>query len=207
MATCALLGQAVGCAASVAIKNNISPRSVYQNHVKEVQKILMDNGVFLPHLKREVSPLMKEAKLNISAQEREVLLNGVERPRLTENENMLVQNIGDTFSMTFEKPKKIEKLRLCFDPDFTRKSISENFKMRLYAMKLHTGKDFKPVKTASTLVKSFTVYADGKEIITVENNFHRLLILPLSVTAKQISIKWHSTHGCEKVHLFSVDLI
>ena len=79
--------------------------------------------------------------------------------------------------------------------------------MRIYAMKLHTGKDFTDVRVANTLVKDFKVYADGKEILSVTNNFKRLINLPLNVTAKNVTIKWLATNGCEKVILYSADLL
>ncbi|NLK08651.1 MAG: FAD-dependent oxidoreductase [Firmicutes bacterium] len=34
MATCALLGQAVGTAASIAVKNSLTPRGVYKEKIK-----------------------------------------------------------------------------------------------------------------------------------------------------------------------------
>ena len=73
-------------------------------------------------------------------------------------------------------------------------------------MKLHTGLDFKPVKVASSLVKDFVIYVDGKEFKRVKNNFHRLVNIPLNVNAQSISIKWLATNGAEKVRLFSVDI-
>ena len=206
MATCALLGQAVGCAASIAIAKGISPRETATKYTDTVQKILMDRGVFLPHKKREVSELTKAAQINISDEERNLLLNGIERPRTHSKENAIVQNVGDTLTLKWKESHTLDSLRLCFDPDFTRKSISENKKMRVFTMKLHTGLDFKPVKVASSLVKDFVIYVDGKEFKRVENNFHRLVNIPLNVNAQSISIKWLATNGREKVRLFSVDI-
>lgn len=207
MATCALLGQAAGCAAAVALSNGITPREAASDYTKTIQKILMDNGVFLPHIKRETSELCKSAVLNISDAEREILLNGIERPRENADENSITQNIGDALKLCFEKTEKIASLRLCFDPDFSRLSISENPKMRVFAMKLHTGKDFRPVKVAKTLVKEFVVYADGKEIAKVENNYHRIVNVAINTTARELSIKWLATNGSDRVRLFSVDVI
>lgn len=206
MATCALLGQAAGCAASVAVSKGITPRETALRYTKTVQKLLMDHGVFLPHLKREVSPLTKRAAFNLTEEERNVLLNGLERPRSEVGENSITQNVGDELRLSFESPEKIATLRLCFDPDFERTSISDNKKMRVFAMKLHTGKDFKPVRVAATLVKDLAVYADGLEIARVENNYKRLVTLPLNVTAKELTVKWLSTNGAEKVRIFSVDV-
>ena len=207
MGTCALLGQAAGCAAAVAINKGISPRETAMKYTITVQKILMDHGVFLPHIRHDVSTLIKEANINISEEERNILLNGLERPRLHKNENFIVQNIADMLTIHLKERKAIESLRLCFDPDFSRKSISDNSKMRIFAMKLHTGLDFKPVRVASTLVKDFIVYIDGKEFKRVENNFSRIVNVPLNTNAQDVSIKWLATNGAENVRLFSVDII
>ncbi|MBQ3016963.1 MAG: FAD-dependent oxidoreductase [Clostridia bacterium] len=207
MATCSLLGQAAGTFAAYSVRCGKSPRDTAKEHYGDIQNILMDDGVFLPHKKREISALTKEAKINVSDEEREALLSGVDRPRTDYGENILVQNIGDKLTFSFDDPKYIGSLRLVFDPDFTRKTISDNLKMRVFAMKLHTGKDFKPVRVASTLVRSFEVYADGELLCKVDNNFHRLVKLPLDVTAKEISIKWIATNGDEKVKLFAAELI
>lgn len=206
MATCALIGQAAGCAGSVAINKGITIREVALKHSKLVQTILMDHGVFLPHVKREASDLTKRAVFNLKDSEKDVLLNGIERPRTEPNENSIVQNIGDELILTFDRTEKIESVRLCFDPDFTHQSVSDNFKMRVFAMKLHTGKDFRPVRVANTIVKDFVIYADGVEIAKVENNFHRLVNVNLNTEAKEIKIKWIATNGAENVRLFSVDL-
>lgn len=206
MATCSLLGQALGTAA-VAIENDCNPEKVYFDHIEEVQKKLMDDGVFLPHHLRMPSKQTLRANTNLTAAEQATLFNGMERPRSAEKENGIYQSVGDSLCFTFENPEKLETLRLRFDPDFSRESISVNKKMRVFAMKLHTGADFRPVKTANTIVKSFVVYADGKEVYRTEDNFLSLVKIPLNLTAKEIRIEWKETHGASKVHLFAADFI
>ncbi len=205
MATCALLGQAAGVAAALAIRYECSPKEVAAQHVKEVQSILLDDGVFLPHIKRSTSTLARQASLNLSDRDREILFNGIERPRSSIGENRIEQPIGDSLTFSFPSPQNLHTLRLVFDRDFTRESVSPNRKMRVFAMKLHTGNDFEPVKVASTLVKGFAVYADGKEIYREENNFLALRKIPLNVTASKIEIKWLATNGADKIYLYSAD--
>ena len=207
MATCALLGQAAGTAAALAVEKGISPKETVLQHYKTVQKQLQDDGAFLLHIPREPSALTQEAALNLSGEEREKLLNGIERPRVEGDENGIWQEIGESLRFCFDTPREIGSLRLQFDPDFTRMSVSSNWKMRIYAMKLHTGKDFQPVKHAATLVKDFVVYADGQEVARIENNYRSLVKVPLQLQAKEISVKWLATNGAEKVHLFSADLL
>ena len=73
-------------------------------------------------------------------------------------------------------------------------------------MKLHTGKDFEPVRVASTLVKSFAVYGDGKLLSRVDHNIHRLVTVPVGSRVKELTVCWEATHGAEQVRLFSADL-
>lgn len=203
MATCALLGQALGTGAAVALKYGCTPAEVYPRHIREVQADLMDDGVFLPHFKREISAQTLRGGKKLPA----VLFNGVERPRANGDENGIWQNPEESLTFTFEEPENLKTLRLRFDPDYSRKSISENKKMRVFAMKLHTGKDFRPVKVANTIVKSFAVFADGKEIYSTDQNFLSLVKLPLNCTAQEIRIQWRETHGAEKIHLFGADFL
>lgn len=207
MATCSLLGQAMGTGAAIALEHGVSPRGVYEKYLDELQRAVLEDGIYLPHIKREVSGLTLSSRLNISESEREILFNGTERPRVDGDENGIWQEIGDSLIFSFDVPQKIERLRLRFDPDYSRESISVNKKMKVFAMKLHTGKDFEPVKVANTIVKGFVVYADGKEIFREENNFLSLVKIPLGVTAKEIRIEWLTTRGAEKVHLFAADFI
>ncbi len=207
MATCALLGQAAGTAAAYAIKYDCTPRTVAKEHIREVQSTLMDDGAFLPHIKRQTSPLALSAKLNISDEQREVLFNGIERPREQIGENLVYQNIGESLVFDFGEKKNVGTLRLMFDRDFTRESVTPNYKMQIYTMKLHTGADFVPVKVAATTVKGFAVYADGKEIYKDENNFLSLRKIPINTSAEKIEVKWLSTNGADKIHLYSADLI
>ena len=207
MGTCSLLGQATGTAMAVANKYGVMPCDVYKNHIKLVQELLLDDGMYLPHVKREVSLLTKKAKISLNDSEVEILQNGIERPRKVAGENMVTMPLDKELIFTFDSKEFIPTLRLRFDPDYERFSISKNRKMRVYAMKLHTGLDFSPVTTANTIVKSFTIYADGKEIFSENNNFVSLVKIPLNVTAKEIKIKWHETHGATTVNLFSADFI
>ncbi len=207
MATCALLGQAAGTAAAVALLHNCTPREVATLHVQKVQKLLMDDGVFLPHVKRQTSALALSAKLNVSEQDRKILFNGIEQPRTSADENKITQKIGDSLIFEFPSPTHVGTLRLMFDRDFSRESVTPNKKMQVFTMKLHTGKDFMPVRDACTTVKGYAVIVDGKEIFREEKNFYSLRQIPINLTAKKIEIKYLSTNGCKNVHLYSADFI
>ena len=203
MATCSLLGQAIGNAAAICVKDGILPRFVDTDKLQ--QKILND-GVFLPGIKREIPELSKSAKMNISNKDRSILFNGIERPRCDNDKNCITLEKGDEIHFYFDKPEHINILRIQFDPDFGHQSVSPNKKMTWFAQKLNHGLDFVPVKTPETIVKRLCVYSDGKLIFETDNNYLSLLRIPLDCNAKEISIKFGETWGSEKINIFACDL-
>ncbi len=206
MGTCSLLGQALGNASALCVKNNVLPRAIYTDYIKDLQREILDDGVMIPNLAREIPALSKKAKLNLSDEDKAVLFDGIERSRTEGDKHFIELNKGDALSFTFDKEEQISNLRLVFDLDYSRTSVSPNWKMRVFAQRLHTGLDFVPVKVANTIVKSFTVTADGKEIYSNDNNHNSFVSIPLNVKAKNISVTFNETWGYGKVNLFSADV-
>ncbi len=207
MATCSLLGQAVGNAAALCVKYGCDPRDISREHIHELQQEILYDGVFLPGVKREVSALTKEAKLNLSASDREILFNGMDRPYNDDELNGIMLDVGSEIVFSYDTPRKINTLRLCLDPDYSRESVSKNFKMRVFAQKLHQGLDFEPVKVAATLVKEITVYGDGKVIFSANNNYSSHLKIPVDGTYSSVRVVFGNTHGSEKICVFGCDMI
>ena len=80
MATCALLGQAVGEAAELTVKYQETPHGIYERHMEELQERLMKNDCFLPYRQRTVSELTLSARLTAeSSRYTENLRNGTDR--------------------------------------------------------------------------------------------------------------------------------
>ena len=206
MATCAIIGQAVGTAASICINDGVTPHGVYETKMKSLQDKLREAGCFIPGTVREIPELTKTAKINLPESELALLQNGIERPDENMTVNYATLNIGDALEFDFGEEKELAELRLVFDPDFSRQSITPNKKMRVFAQKLMTGKDFVPVKVANTLVKSFRVLADGKEIFAETNNRNSLRKIALGVKAQKLTVVFDETRGIDKVHLFSADV-
>jgi len=51
--TCAATGQASGTAAAMCVKYGITPRDIYNNHIKELQQILLKNDAYIPGVKNQ----------------------------------------------------------------------------------------------------------------------------------------------------------
>jgi hypothetical protein len=111
MATCATLGQAVGAAVCTAVENGyISPRETAQKHIREVQKILLDDDCYLPGFAREISSICRNAKLSASSGDPEVLRNGIDR-ELDGNENFWHCQEGSSVQYDFEEENDHENQR------------------------------------------------------------------------------------------------
>jgi len=207
MGTCAVIGQAVGTAAAICTKENLLPCELKGEYVKQLQQNLFDDGAFIPYNTRKISDLTKSAKMNISDKDRGILFNGVERPRSEEELNCITLGVGDTIEFEFDKAEKIEVLRIQFDLDYSRESVSVNKKMKWFPQKLHQGFDFEPMKVANTIVKSFEIYGDGEKIFETDNNYYSLVKAPVSGKYKKITLKLNETWGADKVNIFACDFI
>ncbi|MFX0099890.1 MAG: FAD-dependent oxidoreductase [Candidatus Hodarchaeota archaeon] len=53
MRTVAMMGEATGTAAALAIQKGTNPRGIYQNHVKELQQMLLKSGCYLLGVKNQ----------------------------------------------------------------------------------------------------------------------------------------------------------
>ena len=101
----------------------------------------------------------------------------------------------------------IDTLRIQFDLDYKRESVSPNMKMQWFAQKLHQGKDFVPMKVANTIVRDFEVYADDELVCKDSNNYYSLVKVKIDKDGKKISIKFNDTWGAEKVNIYACDFI
>ncbi len=192
MSTCALLGQAIGTAASIAVKDGITMEDV---DIPKLQAFLMDDDCYLPFNKRTPSLLTLEAKT-----EYEVLRNGYDRP-IGDDENMLSLEKGEKIVYSFDSYRDIKGVRLVFDSNLGR--YEKN--MPSYYPLNETG-----YRTPKTLVKAYDIIfhtPDGDVKLTEENNYQRLSVKNLDIKADSVTIVLRETHGAEKCNIFSVDVL
>ncbi len=206
MATCSLIGQAVGNAAALCVLHGVLPRDITGQYISQLQQEILCDGIMLPGRKRAISSLTRSAQLNLSPAEQEILFNGVERPDGKAQNNIAIPK-GKDLSFCFAEQKDIGTLRIQFDLDFSRKSLTPNRKMQWFAQKLNVGKDFVPMKVAATIVKSFEVFADGVSIYKTDSNYHSLVFVPLHRRAQNITVRFYDTWGADVIRLFACDFI
>ncbi|MGC9349505.1 MAG: FAD-dependent oxidoreductase [Anaerolineae bacterium] len=201
MATCALLGQAVGTAAAIATRETTSPRGVYWDYIAELKQTLMEDDCYLPWNRREVPGLAREAELTASEGDPEPLRNGLDRP-IGDDDNGWSGDVGSWVTYTFEQPERVQELRFIFDSDLNRPEKG---------MPAHYPLEMPLVSVPETLVRAFQVEALGADgnwrvLIQQKNNHQRLVRLAVDTKAKALRFIPEATWGAERVHLFAWDV-
>ena len=221
MGTIGVIGQAVGTAAAVATKNDLTPRQVCQQKIKEIQKILMDDDCFLPGFRREPSELTKKATLTADYGDCSALLNGLDR-RIWGNDNGYYGKTNKAITYTFDEPTHIGGVRLVFDSDLDREYTEGNpdglhTSMILFMAASHNNTTFGFPKC---LVKHYRIEAqdasgEWSTVVEVTDNHQRFIKHDLDITAKAVRLVPLSTHfsetmcedyGSSTAHIFNFEL-
>ena len=117
MGTTSTLGQAVGTAAAIACRNNLTPRQVYEQKLTELQDTLRDQDQYIPWTTRTLPALLETANIAASTGDPAALVNGIERS-LGGVDNGWWAACGDHVSWTWDQPQTIRRIRLICDSDF-----------------------------------------------------------------------------------------
>lgn len=204
MATCALLGQAAGTGAAVVVEKNCLPAQVTEKYIHQLQKLLMDDGCFLPGV---VRPVSDKARVDVDASAAAVLKNGWERPYGGKT-NHIALPAGSELTVTTAGGGI---LRLALDPDFSRESISSDVRYQKFAMRTHVGKDDPLLKMPENLLRSchVTIFcSDGtRRNVTIKENRKPRIYLLLPENTTMIKLTELMAWGGEEVNLFACDVI
>lgn len=211
MATCSLIGQAVGAAAAIAVMNNLSPRGVYEEKMDALQQMLMDDDCYLPFHVRHIPALTASAALKCAAPDAENLRNGVDRP-VGESDNGCTLLLGEEAEYDFGCEKEVSLARIVWDSDLNRETMpSINGKLwpknMLHNRSFHSPDFYVP----KTMTKSFRIEgkkADGTVVTLYENtnNYQRLNKIPLNGAYQSIRLIPTETWGSEKAHVFAFEV-
>jgi hypothetical protein len=201
MATCATLGQAVGTAAAIAVRERATPRGVYEDWIDELKQALMEDDCYLPWNEREVPGLTSRAALSASSGDPEPLRNGLDRP-IGSADNGWTAPLGEHVTYSFDCIEQVHGLRITFDSDLNRPEKNEHANRPL---------DWEPVGVPETLVRAFRVEVLDPEgtwrvIAREENNYQRLVRVDLDLQARAVRLVPEATWGAEEAHLFAWDV-
>jgi hypothetical protein len=209
MATCSTLGQAVGTAAAIAVRDGLTPRGVYREGLVELKQSLMEDDCYLPFNRRAVNALTSGARLGATRGDPEALRNGYDR-QIGLARNSWEAEPGDSVSFAWDEPVILSSMRLVFDSDLNR--TTHNM-VPYYTM---ASQDF---AVPPQIVKSFALEAREddantsaagvwKEIVRVTDNHQRLvrLTLPPGLSTTGLRFTALETWGSPAVRVFAIDL-
>lgn len=211
MATCGLLGQAMGTAAAIAVQKDTSPRGVYEDHIAELKQSLMEDDCYLPWNVRAIPELSQAAKLTASVGDPAALRNGVDRP-VGQATNDWVGTPGtDWVQYEWSAPTAIAEARIVFDSNLNRKGKGACAKNEEKNCLSNYPLNQPPRTTPETLTQGFRLDArlpDGswQTVFEETDNFQRLVRVPLAVTTDAIRLVPLATWGAETARLFAFDV-
>ena len=206
MATCALLGQAVGTAAALATQHGLSPRGVYQERIDELKQTLMDDDCYLPWNVRAVPELSRQAQLSASEGDPEPLRNGIDRAMhgapIGDAYNGWVARKGASVEYRFAEPQPVGVSRLVFDSHLNRTGQNMPCAYPLQA---------EPANVPPTMVRAFRIEAEDADgrwavIHRESDNYQRLVRISMDLTARAVRLIPEETWGGDEVRLFAWDL-
>jgi len=220
MATCGVIGQAVGTAAALAVEKDCLPRAVGQ-YISELQKLLLEDDCFLPKFKREMPELTKKAGLTAEYGDPSNLQNGVDR-KIWGNDNGYWGICNRAITYTFPEKTHINGFRLIVDSDLDREYTEGNpdalnisttlFKRADYN---HTSFGFPKCMLKSFDIEILSDNGEWKTVYQEDKNHQRMIKAEISAdtTAVRLIPKttyfseslW-TTYGSAQVHIFAFDL-
>ncbi len=216
MATCALLGQAVGTAAAVANKYNCCPNDIYLYHIDELKQKLMFDDCMLPGSKRVVSDITLNASLSIETNNRFESKDNIENLRDGfDRKNVYTCFNGDILEYSFDKPCFIKEVRIVFDSDLDRNTLPGNPVERQHSMRANILPDSPVMCMPKTLCRSFSVIAENENgiesiIFETTQNRRRLITAPINLICKSVRLKvntnWDDDILNRKINIFSFEL-
>ncbi len=220
MATCGVIGQAVGTAAALASEYNIAPAEVL-NHIDELQARLMEDDCFLPKFKREMPALTKKAKLVADYGDASALQNGVDR-KIWGEDNGYWGMCNRPITYLFDEKVHVSSFRLIADSDLDREYTEGNPDALNISATLFRRKDYNHTTFGfpKCMLKEFSVEYlnendEWKEVYYTNSNYMRMIVGEINKDTKGIrlvpkntyfSASLWTTYGSAQAHIFAFDV-
>lgn len=227
MGTCALLGQALGTAAAIALRDGLTPRGVYERRIAELKQTLMEDDCYLPFNRRAVPELTLGARLSVDGVARdgvtppeqvdaatctrpESLRNGLDRPIGADYNGCMFER-GGWAQYDFDAPTRVGRVRLVLDSDLNRETEPEPMH-RLNRDMIHNRPlnwpDCYVPRTITRAYRIDGVLPDGslKPLVEVKDNYQRLCVHELDDVVCGLRLTLIDTWGRDKCGVFSFDV-
>jgi hypothetical protein len=212
MATCGVIGQAVGTAAALCARHGLTPRQLYQDkkRLAELQQALLRDDQTIKNLRNEdPADLARQARVRASDAlehaEAANVINGLPRDVPGRSINRWTAEMtagGPWLELSWKKPQKLREVQLTFDSGFQRE-------LTLTASDAINRGIIRAAQPET--VRDYTLYyrksAGGPlvELVKVDGNHQRLKRHRFAgVEAQAIRLHVRATNGDKLVRVFEV---
>lgn len=189
MATCSILGQALGTAAALAVADKVPLENV---DIHKLQQSLMEDDCYLPWHDRELPALTKTATCSCS-----IVRNGIDRGE----ENCRIIRHSDVIEYKLDADTRIHQIRLIFDSDLNRDYHNMPCNYPLVQTRF---------KLPETLIKEYRVegVAENGDVssLYIADNHQRFVKHTIDWNVKTIRFIPLATHGCREFRLFDFEI-
>ncbi len=208
MATCAVIGQAVGTAAAQCVERGIGPRelaSMPQHLTRLRQSLIRDDQTIKGIAGNDPDDRAKRAQVSASSEigkaKAALVLDGFLRdiPDATGQPVEFHHWAGEMpgwIQLDWDQPQRIREVQITFDSGFPRELIL-------------SAQDSAVINTVRApqpeTVRDYAVMANGKTVATVAGNYQRVNRLKFdAVETKSIRVAITATNGLEQARLFEI---
>lgn len=209
MATCGLMGEAVGTAAAIAGKYRLTPHGVYKEQLSLLQNTLMDNDCMLPHLRREVSELCQNTELTGGT---EAMKNGEDRPHKMYGTTVCGGSVknGQALEYRFAAPAHVNTVHITFNSDLMRETLPGDNCERTHIMRSNVKLSSPTFYVPKTLCREFVLETETEEgvktVMKIECNRKRAYQVEIGEKVKAIRLIPKANWGdSEYTDVFSFD--
>lgn len=209
MATCALLGEAVGKAAAIALGSRMTPHDVYLEKMDLLQQKLLDADCFLPSRTRAIGKTCRQAELTGAP---DTIRTGRDRAhriyQTTEQAAYAHLSPGDQVRYRFA-PKKVDSVHIVFSSDLNRKTLAGSEVERKRGTRANLRLDSPQLHMPGPLCREFRLLGvrNGQvfELLHVTDNRRRCYHIPVDRILDQLLLIPLSGWGTGKIDLISFD--
>lgn len=208
MATCAVMGQAVGTAAAMCARQNRTPRELGRDSIGELQQTLLKEDAYIIGVTNsDPADLARSSTVRASSETAggpaANVINGVHRGVYTESNRWISdpqQPLPQWLELRFRRPERLREVHLVFDTGLHRPltlTHSDAFHRRMI-----DGPQPETVRDYEVQIISGT---STRTVARVRGNYHRKFIHRFDpVTADGIRLAIEATNGDASARVFEV---
>lgn len=207
IATCSLMGQAVGTAAAICLQKQINPRELRNKHIKVLQEQLLRDDVFIPNRPAaDKNDLARKADLIIASStlsgDVNLLIDGISRDRGEEVHHWESDGMNAELQLEWKKPVKISKVELKGDTNVLRRMMMHKNPDKNIKNKQILDVPPELIKTARIEAR---VKGEWLEMAKIEDNITRSIKASFDqVKTSAIRVILKETWGYENAKLFEL---